>query len=599
MTKATAGAGAGAGGPPPARQPCSRAREKIPGEAIDCPGERRSCLHLRRDLEAIRPRRRSFAVVSCDRPPRLARDVRSSTSLWALKVPATARALMLGAFALSTLDACMFLFDFDGYDTSRPPPGLVLGDGAVVNPETGEVGTFELVVPESLEIPWQGESTASISIKRIDGFDKRVTVSVADPQPKGIAPVTASTIEASSTSTTLAFKSLGTASLSQVVTLVATSGPTTKTASLKITVAAHPCALDTSFGELKTGFVSLWPDGAAKVQLPLEIRTSGSDMIAAYVDENGPSSVDRIDSTGKVQHIPAAPAGTKTITADGQSVLMAVGLSGERLAVVRAGANGALDTTFGKGDASVSGITDPASMAAGMGTPRYVISGTNLNSTEWRVAALDNTGAVATAFGDAGVARVNFAAGVTAPTTVFFTSTNGVVACGSAGVQDNRPTLTRWTSSGALDVTFGGTGSVRLDGSGSGVRCAPLDGDRAVVVGAPKLSVVALASNGQVDPTFAANVAKTAPALASLPGAQDVAVDVNGRVTILLMDGKLVRLESDGRLDAVFGPGGVCDLPAQSPPNTTGRRLAVADGDRLVVLAQVGVGGVSVARLVP
>lgn len=515
----------------------------------------------------------------------------------ALKIPA-ARTLMLAAFALSTLDACMFLFDFDGYDPSRPPPGLVVGDGAVVNPETGEVGTFELVVPESLEVPWQGESSVSISIKRIDGFDKRVTVSVADPQPKGIAPVTASTIEAGSTSTTLTFKSLGNASLSQVVSLVATSGPTTKTASLKITVAAHPCALDTSFGDLKTGFVSLWPDGAAKVQFPVEIHASGSDMVAAYVDENGPASVDRIDSAGNVQHISAPPA-TKTIAADGQSVLMAVGLSGERISVLRAGANGALDTTFGKGDASVNGIAAPAGMAVGMGSARYVISGTNLNSTEWRVATLDNTGAVATTFGDAGVARVDYAAGVTAPTTVFFTSTNGVVACGSAGVQDNRPTLTRWTSSGALDVTFGGTGSVRLDGSGSSVRCAPLDGDRAVVVGATKFSVIALTSNGQRDPTFADNLAKASPALASLPGAQDVAVDANGRITILLVDGKLVRLESDGRLDTVFGPSGVCDLPAQSPPSTTGRRLAVADGDRLVVLAQVGVGGVSVARLVP
>jgi uncharacterized delta-60 repeat protein len=155
-----------------------------------------------------------------------------------------------------------------------------------------------------------------------------------------------------------------------------------------------------------------------------------------------------------------------------------------------------------------------------------------------------------------------------------------IVVTGSTGVAGSEDMiLLRYLSTGALDTTFGSGGKVQTSfGSGSDVGrdLVILPGNKIFVVGetasgSSGKSDIALArynSDGQLDLSFDQDGKKTINVSASTSGsdgALKVRLDSKGKIVILGyadsastgVDSALVRLNSDGNLDASFGTAGV------------------------------------------
>jgi uncharacterized delta-60 repeat protein len=155
-----------------------------------------------------------------------------------------------------------------------------------------------------------------------------------------------------------------------------------------------------------------------------------------------------------------------------------------------------------------------------------------------------------------------------------------IVVTGSTGVAGSEDMiLLRYLSTGALDTTFGSGGKVQTSfGSGSDVGrdLVILPGNKIFVVGettsvSSGKSDIALArynSDGQLDLSFDQDGKKTINVSASnsgSDGAVKVRLDSKGKIVILGyadsastgVDSALVRLNSDGNLDASFGTAGV------------------------------------------
>jgi uncharacterized delta-60 repeat protein len=155
-----------------------------------------------------------------------------------------------------------------------------------------------------------------------------------------------------------------------------------------------------------------------------------------------------------------------------------------------------------------------------------------------------------------------------------------IVVTGSTGVAGSEDMiLLRYLSTGALDTTFGSGGKVQTSfGSGSDVGrdLVILPGNKIFVVGetasgSSGKSDIALArynSDGQLDLSFDQDGKKTINVSASTSGsdgALKVRLDSKGKIVILGyadsastgVDSALVRLNSDGNLDASFGISGV------------------------------------------
>jgi uncharacterized delta-60 repeat protein len=122
--------------------------------------------------------------------------------------------------------------------------------------------------------------------------------------------------------------------------------------------------------------------------------------------------------------------------------------------------------------------------------------------------------------------------------------------------------LTRYTESGALDSSFGGTGKVLTDFGGG------YDTGQAVVIhrhgtilavgsSSDDMAVARYRRNGTLDPSFSSD-GKVVLDLGGFETARDVAIDDAGRIVIAGTDGPdfvLVRLRPGGAFDTTFGGG--------------------------------------------
>ncbi len=113
-------------------------------------------------------------------------------------------------------------------------------------------------------------------------------------------------------------------------------------------------------------------------------------------------------------------------------------------------------------------------------------------------------------------------------------------------------TVTRYTTTGALDTTFNGTGKLRTDaGDGSAVTTDAQG--RILLIGG---SVARLTSTGALDTSFNGTGTQTVP----FGSASAVALDAQGRIVLGGTSANshfaAARLNADGTLDAGFGDGG-------------------------------------------
>jgi uncharacterized delta-60 repeat protein len=248
--------------------------------------------------------------------------------------------------------------------------------------------------------------------------------------------------------------------------------------------------------------------------------------------------------------------------------------TGGRIAVVRLTSAGALDTTFG-GTGYVldtvadNGIIAPA-FARGVTVQRdgkIVVAGARRASTtqQFALGRFNADGTVDTTFGASGWAVAPESGTYSGYTQGVAVQTDGaVIGVGTARVSGRTTFLTRFSTGGVFDTTFGQSGAGDFVTSAIALGIAIQPDDRIAIVGirnsgAPLLSRVD--RNGRTDTTFGTNGVTDVPLDAGFDRALAVAVQPDGRVLLggtagSLNTPALVRLMPDGTPDATFGTNG-------------------------------------------
>lgn len=255
-------------------------------------------------------------------------------------------------------------------------------------------------------------------------------------------------------------------------------------------------------------------------------------------------------------------------------------------ALVRYNSNGTLDATFGSGGKVVSDLGTNQDLLSAIAIrpgisnlilPGIYAAGRALNGQpDFALASYTNDGNLITTFGNAGKVITNIGAvegaramavqGAVAvhkivlggDTTVNFATTNADIA------------LARYTSSGALDSTFGSGGIVITDIDSAFDECAALkiQSDGKIVVGGrtavgniTAFVFVRYNSDGTLDPTFGS----AGKAVVDFPGlsaeCNDIALQPDGRIVAAGFSetppaALLAQLNANGTVDITFGTNG-------------------------------------------
>jgi uncharacterized delta-60 repeat protein len=282
---------------------------------------------------------------------------------------------------------------------------------------------------------------------------------------------------------------------------------------------------------------------------------------------------------------------------DGKIVL--AGGSDLRAAVARLNPNGSLDTTF-SGDGKKTFNWAPGDFSrtqAVLVLPngKLVVAGfSGPEGGDIQAARLKTNGALDTAFGTGGKARVDF--GDTEFGFAAARQADGriVVAGRSLG---SGAVVARLRANGTLDPDFDGDGRLMLPGGGEARAVLVQPDSKIVVTGNPGLSevttVTRLNPNGSPDTTFNGDGTAT--------------IDFGASGAVLQPDGKIVvagtaqagvavaRLNANGSPDATFGAAGKAAVDFGAA--TSGNAVALQPNGRIVVAGQRSGGDFAVARL--
>jgi uncharacterized delta-60 repeat protein len=314
-------------------------------------------------------------------------------------------------------------------------------------------------------------------------------------------------------------------------------------------------------------------------QLDYSFGTAGKTTIAFNPAQQGRLSVQLV-------------AGVAVQT-DGKILLAgsagALNTTGNTPALARFNADGTVDTTFGNsGQESISfgSNTSGIQALALQSDGKILVAGTSSDS--FTVARLTSNGALDTTFGanNSGVAAVAARAGVVAGLAVQPLDGAIVVAGTATPLSNQGVAVMRFSSTGALDTSFGASG-VRTVAFGGGftavslARGVALESDGKIVIGgsfgiphgSSSFGVARLTTGGDLDSTFGSGGVQTV-AFATVFGEQDnlsaLAIQKDDKILLAGTSGQnnlstfaMARLKTDGSLDSTFGTGGkfVFSLP--------------------------------------
>jgi uncharacterized delta-60 repeat protein len=269
-------------------------------------------------------------------------------------------------------------------------------------------------------------------------------------------------------------------------------------------------------------------------------------------------------------------------------------------AVARYTSTGSLDASFGssgKVTTSFGGVDDRAAGVVVQADGRIVAAGfTRMaigGSSRFALARYNTTGSQDTSFGSSGLVTTSFggvndqAAGVT------LQADGRIVAAGTAGTS-SRPFVgvARYTTSGSLDTSFGGSGEV-ITGFNHGYSVAVQSDGRIVAAGSftqssTRFALARFTRDGLVDDPFGTfgQVFTDFPTIAIAYG---MAIQSDGRIIItgstylgLSASFGLARYNSDGSLDTSFGGSGLVST-SFGVRNVTATSVAVQSDGRIVV----------------
>jgi len=238
------------------------------------------------------------------------------------------------------------------------------------------------------------------------------------------------------------------------------------------------------------------------------------------------------------------------------------GFSGTAIAVVRLGADGALDISFGAGGKVVIPIQGDYfganSMTIDMFGKIIVVGKSN---SDFGVARLNSNGTFDTGFGSNGQLAITVGGGSAYARTVQVDANGDLLIAGVTGSSSAPLAVVRLKADGTRDTSFGSNGIASLSFGGTGyyndIQALAIDSrGRIVVAGAANVgaccdrnfAVARLLSNGMLDTAFGTNGIFTAPVGENDDVAYAMALQPDGKI-VLAGNGSysfgMARIEGD------------------------------------------------------
>ena len=311
------------------------------------------------------------------------------------------------------------------------------------------------------------------------------------------------------------------------------------------------------------------------------------------------------------------------LQSDGKIVVAGSGSTSggsDDFALVRYTSSGALDTGFGTGGK----VTTPIGLGNDFGRAvalqsdgKIVVAGSTSSisgNSDFAVVRYTSSGALDTSFGTGGKVTTPIGSSTDFGNAVALQSDGKIVVAGYSYIRCNTDfALLRYTSSGALDTSFGTGGKVTTPISSNGFgNAVALQSDGKIVVagstssngGIFDFALVRYTSSGALDTSFGTGGKVTTPIGSGTDFGRAVALQSDGKIVVAgssTSGGKddfaLVRYTSSGALDSGFGTGGKVTTPFGS-----GNAVALQSDGKIVVAGSSNNGSLNdfaVARYQP
>jgi len=221
-------------------------------------------------------------------------------------------------------------------------------------------------------------------------------------------------------------------------------------------------------------------------------------------------------------------------------MIVVAGHSDNHFAVARFTSTGALDASFGSGGKVITSITGGTDFGYGVAVQsdgKIVVTGTGNTSSVIGLVRYTSSGALDASFGSGGIVTTAIGTNAfNAGYSLVLQSDGKILVAGASGGSDNDFALVRYTASGVLDASFGNGGIVTTpirSGSGDTAQSVALQSDgKIVVAGASSgdFAVVRYASTGALDTTFGTNGIVTTPIGPGDDRAYRVVVQSDGKI---------------------------------------------------------------------
>lgn len=323
--------------------------------------------------------------------------------------------------------------------------------------------------------------------------------------------------------------------------------------------------------------------GAQAYALGLTLQTNGRPVISGVVNSCNKDQVllaryltdgtldGSLNGSGSVTTLFGGSAAGKAITLQTDGKMVVAGYSDNTIGLLRFTTGGVLDSAFGNnGRVNLNLGLDEQGNAVLMQSGKILVAGnaTVAGATQFFVCRFNATGVLDAGFGTSGITTTLIGEGATA-NAMGIQSSGKIVLAGTAVVSGQVVfALSRYSSSGVLDNTFGtaGTTYAAINTFAAGTALAIDSSNKILVAGfsingsSHTIAVARFTANGTLDGSFGTSGVK----LIDIPSTDidqglGIAIQADGNIVVA---GKsqsnivVARLNgSDGSLDATFGSG--------------------------------------------
>ena len=317
--------------------------------------------------------------------------------------------------------------------------------------------------------------------------------------------------------------------------------------------------------------VALQPDGKVIVA---GYAYDGANINFALARYDARGTLDLTFGNGGLVTGPSGSAYDVALQADGK--IVAAGSGGAGAAVVRYNVDGSLDTSFGTGGTTSTAIGGSLYAVALQPDGKIVTAGYSFNgvNSDFALVRFTASGALDPSFGAGGVVTTDFEGGSDAAYNVAVQADGRIVAAGGASTGSGVDfALARFTASGALDTSFGDDGVVTTDfeESTDSAYDVALQSDGQIIVAGYTFiasgfdfALARYTTSGALDTSFGTGGIATTNFGGSGDYAEAIALQSDGKVVVVgyADDGvssigfALARYTASGALDTSFGSGG-------------------------------------------